>query len=86
MAKRLAEALAASLKNEDRLTLYQRILGLRRLVDINHRLRGENTPSGSAYSGFAIGVDRSHVAFRGFLPRKTTPRDLYGTKVIAKPL
>ena len=27
-------------------------------------------------SGFAIGVDRSRVAFRGFLPRKTTPRDL----------
>jgi len=34
MAKCLAEALAASLKNEDRLTLYQRILGLRRLDDI----------------------------------------------------
>src|SRR5580692_1533313 len=38
------------------------------------------------YSGFAIGVDRSHVAFRGFLSRKTTPRDLYETTVIAKPL
>jgi hypothetical protein len=25
-------------------------------------------------------------AFRGFLPRKTTPRDLYETTVIAKPL
>jgi hypothetical protein len=37
-------------------------------------------------SGFAIGVDRSDVAFRGFLPRKTTPRDLYETTVIAKPL
>ena len=39
-----------------------------------------------ADSGFAMGVDGSHVAFRGFLPRKTTPRDLYGTTVIAKPL
>jgi hypothetical protein len=28
----------------------------------------------------------SHVAFRGFLPRKTTPRDLYEPTVIAKPL
>jgi hypothetical protein len=28
----------------------------------------------------------SPVAFRGFLPRKTTPRDLYETTVIAKPL
>ena len=34
-------------------------------------------------SGFAIGVDRSHEAFRGFLPRKTTPRELYGAAVIA---
>ena len=38
------------------------------------------------FSGFAIGLDRSYVAFRGFLPRKTTPRDLYGATVIAKPL
>jgi hypothetical protein len=36
------------------------------------------------YSSFAIGVDRSHVAFRGFLPRKTTPRVLYQAAVIAK--
>jgi hypothetical protein len=28
----------------------------------------------------------SHVAFRGFLPRKTTPRDLHQATVIAKPL
>jgi hypothetical protein len=40
----------------------------------------------SGSSGFAIGVDRSQGAFRGFLPRKTTPRDLYETRVIAKPL
>jgi hypothetical protein len=40
----------------------------------------------AGYSGSASGVDRSHVAFRGFLPRKTTPRDFYETKVIAKPL
>jgi hypothetical protein len=37
------------------------------------------------YSGFAIGVDRSQGPFRGFLPRKTTPRDLYQATVIAKP-
>jgi hypothetical protein len=40
----------------------------------------------SGYSGFAIGVDRSEIAFRGFLSRKTTPRELFGTTVIAKPL
>jgi hypothetical protein len=39
-----------------------------------------------SYSRFGIGVDRSERAFRGFLPRKTTPRDFYGTTVIAKPL
>jgi hypothetical protein len=33
-----------------------------------------------------MGVVRSHVAFRGFLPRKTTPRDLHQATVIAKPL
>ena len=37
-------------------------------------------------SGFAIGDDRSHRAFPGFLSRKTTPRDLCETTVIAKPL
>jgi hypothetical protein len=31
----------------------------------------------SAVSSFAIGADRSDGPFRGFLPRKTTPRDLY---------
>jgi hypothetical protein len=35
-------------------------------------------------SSFAIGVDRSEKPFRGFLPRKTTPRDLYQATVIAK--
>jgi hypothetical protein len=35
--------------------------------------------------GFAIGVDRSQGPFRGFLPRKTTPRNLYEATVIAKP-
>jgi hypothetical protein len=29
-------------------------------------------------------IRESHVAFRGFLPRKTTPRDLYPAPVIAK--
>jgi hypothetical protein len=38
------------------------------------------------YSGFAIGVGRSQGPFRGFLPRKTAPRDLYQATVIAKPL
>jgi hypothetical protein len=31
-----------------------------------------------------MGADRSDRPFRGFLPGKTTPRDLYQTKVIAK--
>jgi hypothetical protein len=31
-----------------------------------------------------MGVDRSNSSFRGFLPRKTTPRDPYQTTVIAK--
>ena len=35
-------------------------------------------------SSFAIGVDRSWRPFRGFLPRKTTPRDLYQATVIVK--
>ena len=35
-------------------------------------------------SSFAMGVDRSDKPFRGFLPMKTTPRDLYRTIVIAK--
>jgi hypothetical protein len=35
-------------------------------------------------SSFAIGVDRSDRPFRGFPPRKTTPRDLYQAPVIAK--
>jgi hypothetical protein len=40
----------------------------------------------SGSSGFAIGVDRSQGGFRGFLPRKTTPRGLCETRVIAKPV
>jgi hypothetical protein len=31
-----------------------------------------------------MGVDRTRRPFRGFLSRKTTPRDLYQTTVIAK--
>ena len=44
------------------------------------------TKQKTALSGIAIGVDRSHLAFRGFLPRKTTPREVYEATVIAKPL
>jgi len=40
----------------------------------------------SGSSGFAMIADRSQGGFRGFLPRKTVPRDLYETRVIAKPL
>src|ERR1700723_1712613 len=40
----------------------------------------------SGHSGLVIGADRSQAPFRGFLPRKTTPRDLYQATVIAKPL
>jgi hypothetical protein len=50
-------------------------------------LKGYGLPRRSErYSGLAIGVDRSEEAFRGFLSRKTTPRELFGTTVIAKPL
>jgi hypothetical protein len=31
-----------------------------------------------------MAVDQSDRPFRGFLPRKTTPRDLYQSTVIAK--
>jgi hypothetical protein len=40
------------------------------------------TKQKTAISGIAIGVDRSHLAFRGFLPRKTTPREVYEATVI----
>jgi hypothetical protein len=33
--------------------------------------------SGIPYSSFAIGLNRRDGPVRGFLPRKTTPRDLY---------
>jgi hypothetical protein len=36
------------------------------------------------HGSFAIGADRSGGPFRGFLPRKTTPRDPYQATVIAK--
>ena len=40
--------------------------------------------SPARWGSFAIGVDRSDRPFRGFLPRKTTPRDPYQATVIAK--
>ena len=36
------------------------------------------------FNGFAIGVDRSQGPFRGFPPRKTTPRDLCEATVICE--
>ncbi len=39
--------------------------------------RSFSYPCALPHSGFAIGVDGSQGPFRGFLPRKTTPRDLY---------
>src|ERR1700721_1500071 len=42
--------------------------------------------AGITVGTFAMGVNRSHRPFRGFLPRKTTPRDLYRGTVIAKVL
>ncbi len=50
------------------------------------RICGSPASTDLGYSGLAIGVDRSEEAFRGFLSRKTTPRELFGTTVIAKPL
>jgi hypothetical protein len=40
----------------------------------------------SRSSRFAIGVDGSHLAFRGFLPGKTDPRHPYEATVTTKPL
>jgi hypothetical protein len=37
-----------------------------------------------AIAVFANGLDRSDRPVRGFLPRKTTPRDLYKATVFAK--
>ena len=41
-------------------------------------------PAQAGYGSFANGVDRSNMPFRGFLPRKTTLRDLYQATVFAK--
>jgi hypothetical protein len=38
------------------------------------------------FSGFTLGVDRSKRSLRGFLPRKTTPRDLGQAPSVVKPL
>jgi hypothetical protein len=38
------------------------------------------------FSGFTLGVDRSRSARRGFLPRKTTPRDAGQAPRVVKPL
>ena len=50
------------------------ILLLEQEVIVNRSL---SYPCALPHSGFAIGVDGSQGPFRGFLPRKTTPRDLY---------
>jgi hypothetical protein len=41
-------------------------------------------PAPAGYGSFANGGDRSNRPFRGFLPRKTTPRDLCQATVFAK--
>jgi hypothetical protein len=51
----------------------------RRMKFINAEIRDL-----AASGRFAIDSDRSDRPFRGFLLRKTTPRDLYQATVIAK--
>ena len=74
------------LAKSDQITRFNKLLGQGRLEVLGTSGGKVLLTNRSGYSGFAIGVDRSHVAFRGFLPWKTTPRDLYETTVIAKPL
>jgi hypothetical protein len=38
-----------------------------------------------SWGGLTVGVDRSRRLFRGFLPKKTTPHDLYEATVTVKP-
>jgi hypothetical protein len=53
-------------------------------IELHAAFREESCTSLLPASAALQEIRESHVAFRGFLPRKTTPRDLYGTTVIAK--
>src|ERR1700677_3558915 len=54
-------------------------------VKTTPRSRYHATVIAKRLSGFAIGVNRSHGAFRGFLPGKPLLAVVYDATVIAKP-
>jgi hypothetical protein len=55
-------------------------------IELHAAFREESRTSLPSGKCRVLEIRGSHIAFRGFLPRKTTPRDLYETTVIAKML
>ncbi len=55
-------------------------------IELHAAFRKESRTSLPSVSAALQEIRESPGPFRGFLPRKTTPRDLYQAKVIAKPL
>jgi hypothetical protein len=53
-------------------------------TDLHAAFREESRTSLLATSAALQEIRESERAFRGFLPRKTTPRELYQATVIAK--
>jgi hypothetical protein len=57
-----------------------------RATELDAAFREESRTSFLPASAALQEIRESERPFRGFLPRKTTPRDLYQATVIAKPL
>ena len=55
-------------------------------IEPHAAFRKESRTSLPSVSAALQEIRESQVAFRGFLPRKITPGDLYQATVIAKPL
>jgi hypothetical protein len=55
-------------------------------IELHAAFREESRTSLPSVSAALQEIRESQGPFRGFLPRKTTPRDLYQATVIAKPL
>ena len=55
-------------------------------IELHAAFREESRTSLPSLSVALQEIRESQEPFRGFLPRKTTPRDLYQATVIAKPL
>jgi hypothetical protein len=55
-------------------------------IELHAAFREESRTSLPSVSAALQEIRESEVPFRGFLPRKTTPRNLYQATVIAKPL